>query len=335
MIYKDLVYGKIDIKEPVILELLKSKPVLRLKKITQHGPSIYNKYYKKRILTRFEHSLGVYIILKNLGASLEEQIAGLLHDVGHAVFSHAIDFLFDKEKHEYDKRHYKKLILDSEVSSILKKYNIKLDKVLNEKKFTLLEKPLPDLCADRIDYFLRDFSLFKKIDSQKILDSLATHNGQIIFKDNKAALYFANQYLKMNAIFWAHPFEELLYLIMTDVFKLSFKKGITSHKNLFLTEEDFLIVLKKANDSVINQKLKLIESLKRNQLIISNNRIPNGYSVKSKIRIVDPLVLENGKITRLSTLDLEYKNKANDFYKKHSKKRWIGYVSSEKLKIKS
>jgi len=40
---KDVIYGKFEIKEPVLLELLKSKPLQRLKKIDQYGipPKFY------------------------------------------------------------------------------------------------------------------------------------------------------------------------------------------------------------------------------------------------------------------------------------------------------
>ena len=41
----------------------------------------------------FEHSLGVYLLLRRLGADRREQVAGLLHDISHTAFSHAVDFL--------------------------------------------------------------------------------------------------------------------------------------------------------------------------------------------------------------------------------------------------
>jgi hypothetical protein len=46
-------------------------------------------------ITRFEHSVGVMILVRELGASLTEQIAALLHDVSHTAFSHVIDYVFD------------------------------------------------------------------------------------------------------------------------------------------------------------------------------------------------------------------------------------------------
>lgn len=327
MVYKDFVYGDIDIKESVILDLIKTRPIQRLKKITQHGPSVYNKYYRRRILTRFEHSLGVYILLNKLNTSLEEQIAGLLHDVGHTVFSHAIDFLFPEENGEYDKKFHKILIENSDIPRVLKKYGINMERVLNESNFTVLERSLPDLCADRIDYFLKDPFLPSTFLKNLVLDDLVIHGGRIVFKTKKATAYFSKQYLKMNELFWARPLDELLYFIMVDIVKFSLEKKFIKHSDLFLNEDQFSRLIIKLNNPYINEKLKLIKNLKIDQVVISKKKIPNSYLVKSKIRVVDPCIKTGDGLVRLSSIDPAYKKKAKDFYQKHSAERWIGYVT--------
>ncbi len=89
MIINDAIYGKYKINEPVLVELIKSRPMQRLKKIAQLG--IPDRFYHIRGFSRFEHSLGVMLLLRKLNASLEEQAAGLLHDVSHTAFSHVVD----------------------------------------------------------------------------------------------------------------------------------------------------------------------------------------------------------------------------------------------------
>lgn len=85
-------YGDFTIAEPVLIELLQDPYMQRLKHIRQYGTNYYT--IKKQDFNRFDHSVGVFVLLRKYGASLNEQIAGLLHDVSHTVFSHCGDYLF-------------------------------------------------------------------------------------------------------------------------------------------------------------------------------------------------------------------------------------------------
>ena len=154
MIINDRIYGTTKIQEPVLIDLIDSYPLQRLKGINQAGASQYA--IKGKDVTRYEHSLGVMILLKKLNASLEEQIAGLLHDTPHTAFSHVIDFVFKSKNHDFHEKFHEEIITNSEIPTILKEYGFDTERFFNESNFPLLEKPLPDLCADRIDYTLRD-----------------------------------------------------------------------------------------------------------------------------------------------------------------------------------
>src|SRR3989339_1947776 len=133
---QDRIYGQVNIEELILLELMASEPLQRLKGIKQ---SLSN-----QTVSRYEHSLGVMILLKILKAPLEEQIAGLLHDVPHTAFSHVIDFVFENKDHEFHEKFHEDIIKNSEIPDILKKYNFDLSRILNEKNFPILERKLPD-----------------------------------------------------------------------------------------------------------------------------------------------------------------------------------------------
>ncbi len=92
MKYKDRIYGTTTITEPVIQELMQSEAMQRLKKVNQYGASFYR--FSHLTTNRFEHCVGVYLLLRKFNAVTEEQVAGLLHDVPHTVFSHVVDFVF-------------------------------------------------------------------------------------------------------------------------------------------------------------------------------------------------------------------------------------------------
>src|SRR5690242_2968432 len=88
------IYRDLQVTEPVLIDLFNSATMERIKHIHQYGATDYvivqNKEY-----TRYEHCVGVWALLRIYGAPLEEQIAGLLHDASHTVFSHVGDILFD------------------------------------------------------------------------------------------------------------------------------------------------------------------------------------------------------------------------------------------------
>ena len=97
------VFGKKQkICDPSVVELLESKVMQRLKGVDQHGIPHY--FCNLSPFSRFDHSVGVYLLVKNAGASDKEQIAALLHDASHTAFSHTADFLF-KNKGNFHQEH--------------------------------------------------------------------------------------------------------------------------------------------------------------------------------------------------------------------------------------
>lgn len=151
MKYTDRVYGEFDITEPIIIELIESKPLRRLKEIDQAGyqplwvkPNVEIGKYDH---SRFAHSVGVYLLLRKYGAPFEEQIAGLIHDVSHSAFSHCIDYVLDagsEKEHNHQDNVFKDFVKKTEIPRILKKYGFDPDYIADDSHFPLKEKNLPD-----------------------------------------------------------------------------------------------------------------------------------------------------------------------------------------------
>lgn len=100
--FKDPIYGYIDIEESIILDIVDTAGFQRLRNIIQTS---YSPLYSSAVHNRFVHSLGVYhlgcIVSENIVQNEEFleiegiasykrifQLACLLHDLGHAPFSH-------------------------------------------------------------------------------------------------------------------------------------------------------------------------------------------------------------------------------------------------------
>lgn len=175
---QDAVYGEIEIIEPVLIELIQTPAMQRIQGVSQWG--IPDEYYQRRGFSRFDHSLGVMHLLDLVGASVEEQIAGLLHDVSHTAFSHVVDWVIGEGGAEgYQDEQHERVIAESvEIVKALEKYGYSASQVVKYEKFSLLEKDAPDICADRVDYVFRESS---NSDVQACLTGLLNHNGEMIF----------------------------------------------------------------------------------------------------------------------------------------------------------
>jgi HD superfamily phosphohydrolase len=92
MEYGDTVYGSTSFTEPMILDLMQSGAIQRLRSVLQHG--ITAVLGISQPITRFEHSVGAMILVHRAGGSVCEQAAALMHDVSHTAFSHVADFVF-------------------------------------------------------------------------------------------------------------------------------------------------------------------------------------------------------------------------------------------------
>jgi len=315
MIYRDRIYGKIKIEEPVILELIKSPSLQRLKGISQgaHCPiffKILKLPFRKCQLFRFEHSLGVFILLKIFGASLEEQISGLIHDVSVPIFSHAIDYALkegSEKDHSFHDKIHEEFVKKSEIPKILKKYGFDIDHILNNKNFPLKERPLPDLCADRIDYSLRDgvaYRAISKKEAQAFIKNLEVINNQWVFKDRKWAEKFAKFFKKRNDNFWSGAASALMFRIMGDLISYSLSQKYISEKDLFTTDAKVLKKLKKFRKK--DKKLDLL--FKRAEGKVKFKLTKKDYNAHCfcKSRVVDPLFKEKDKIKKLSQVSKKW-----------------------------
>lgn len=314
MKYIDRVYGNFEIEEPVILELINSKIIQRLKDIDQAG--YFEPHFPGTAHSRFEHSIGVYLLLKIYGTSIEEQIAGLIHDVSHSAFSHCIDYVLDagsEKKHNHQDNVFDEFVRKSEIPEILKKYNLDLEYILDDQNFPLKEKDLPDLCADRIDYSLRTATVFKKIKNGKyFIDNLLAENGKWIFKDFESAEKYAKLFLKLNTDYYAGLPSAVMFRTVGDYLHYALSKSYISETDLYTTDK---IVLEKIEPHIkTDSKLSMLFDRMNNKIGFRNDQNDYTRKVFCKSRVVNPLCQHDGKIMRVSEVNLSW----NDIIKRES-----------------
>lgn len=196
MQYIDVVYGSISFTQPLILDLMQSDAMQRLQGVLQHGITAVLGITQP--ITRVEHSVGAMILVQSAGGSVCEQSAALLHDVSHTAFSHVADFVFGgpNSYHEEKRREW---IAQSDIPAVLSKHGIEWTDFLDDEKFPLLEQPAPRLCADRLDYFLRDslaLGILTAAQAKQLYEGLVVAEGRFAVRNVDTARLFAYKYIE-------------------------------------------------------------------------------------------------------------------------------------------
>ncbi len=219
-IIHDAVHGSIKIEDP-LLSILETPEMQRMSNVRQLGMNYL--VFPGANHTRLEHSLGVShlagIIGKNLNLPENEilllRIAGLLHDVGHAPFSHTLEMYIVEKTGKNHMEIGKEIIkgnLDivvpdlkerKKIDEILDEYGIDPSDIANmiyptdnypqtklfnenmDEKIYLKRIINGDLDADQLDYLIRDSHYtgvgYGVIDLPRILNTMMLRKGIIVY----------------------------------------------------------------------------------------------------------------------------------------------------------
>lgn len=217
---RDPIHGYIEVSDE-FLKIISTPIFQRLRQIKQTAMAYT--VYPGMLHTRFEHSLGVMhlskelarFVIRNSALNYDEgfikmvSLAGLLHDIGHVAFSHTFEnFLFlakyvygfnvdekGKKTHvEYGKKIISEIlseIIDKEFSKYYSDPVKFLLHVLDESPTNKDEKLALSIIsnyidADRSDYLLRD-SYYAGVDYGKF--DIERLKRFLIFMDDKLAIY--------------------------------------------------------------------------------------------------------------------------------------------------
>ena len=236
-VFKDPVHRYVHVRDQVIWDLVKTKEFQRLRRIKQLG-TLYLAFHSAEH-SRFNHSLGVYEIVRRMIENFEEYpewdssdrllalSAALLHDLGHGPFSHTFEDIFHTDHEEYTK----KIILeDTEVNEVLSRVSPDFPREVAE----VINKTHPNklvismissqIDADRMDYLQRDPFYtgvsYGNFDMERILRVMRPSKDEVLIKES--GMHAVEDYLMSRyQMYWQvyfHPVsrggEVMLNLVM-------------------------------------------------------------------------------------------------------------------------
>lgn len=254
-IIRDLTHGYISINQDDLLfiDTALFQRLKRIKQITAHV------VYPNATHSRFEHSIGVmhlgfkifelinneHLLSETINLGSTVRYACLLHDIGHAPFSHATEGFFDKDE---CKRKLKEYHFSFDVDTLgsaphelmscivsLENFNeeftnLEIDKELfcrmilgADYKSDLYESkynPLISLLnsyidVDKLDYVLRDSKMTGfygiSLDTDRIVQSYVIHNKRLVLS-SKSLSVISNLIYGRNALYrWVYNHHVVTY----------------------------------------------------------------------------------------------------------------------------
>jgi HD superfamily phosphohydrolase len=302
-------YGRVSIDEPVLIELLNAPAVQRLQQINQYGINFYTT--KRYSFTRYDHSVGVMVILRLFNLPLLEQIAGLLHDVSHTAFSHVADYLYKMgdKKHSYQDSIHEWYLQQTTIPAILKKYGIEVSDILHKKEcFRALECELPNICADRIEYILQGMFLEGRATQahiQKIIASLTWDSVEgWLFKDKEAALLLGTYSLQLCESHLGAAWNFYQNILAARLLDYALQHQlITSEQLHFGTDAEIWQILVTSPDREIQ---RFLNALLHGAPTLHATAVNAELHTRPKFRGVDPLIKTAKGLIPLTELDAEY-----------------------------
>lgn len=317
MLIQDSIYGQFEISDPVALALIATPTFQRLHQISQFG--LPDELYHLKGYSRFEHSLGVYHLLSLFGASQVEQLSGLLHDVSHTAFSHLVDWVVGNPATEsyQDDRHLSVLQLP-DISSVLHSYGFSAIQMADYTKFGLLEQDLPLLCADRLDYALRESNPQL---AQLVLADLQPFDGKLLFTSPQIAKQFALHFMSRQENHWSGYEAVTRYVVFAELLQQALKDGVIVMADFSQTDQWVLEKIRKVKSLYYT---KVLSELTKNNL----SHLPKSkQSTTKKLRYVDPLVMTQSGTLQLSGIDDEFATHLSTFKNRQLKGVIPGQIS--------
>ena len=106
--------------------------------------------------SRFDHSVGVGLIVWHFTHDPKQALSGLLHDVASPVFAHVVDFLHgDYLRQESTEDGTEAIIAhDETIARVLRAYGLTVGDVSDYHRYPIADNDSPKLSADRLEYTL-------------------------------------------------------------------------------------------------------------------------------------------------------------------------------------
>ena len=286
-----------------------------------YTPILKNNFY----CSRLDHCVGVALITWNFTRSKEQTITALLHDIATPAFSHVIDFLHqDTIKQETSEQFTQtKIEKNMALLKLLESDAIPVEKVVDEKKYSIIDNKKPKLSAGRLEYTFTTNMIMD--DYWKIEDIKEIYEDIVVLenKNEEQELGFqtktlAEKFTKgaLNAGYlYQYNEDKFVMQFLSDILKKAIQNKVILEKDLYeLTETEVINRIISSHQQKLIYEWKLFCNLKQIQRAEEKPKDAT-YCVKVDVkkRYIDPLVKYKDKVIRISEVSKTIKTEIQKF----------------------
>ena len=303
-----------NIYHPDIPEFLhrlsETAPMQRLRQVGMNCGCEYTSFplfQNLRPYSRFDHSIGTALIIWHFTGSEAQTIAGALHDIATPVFAHTVDFLLgDHTTQEATENRTAELISSSpEIRMLLDELRLCVEDVADYHRYPIADNDAPRLAADRLEYTLGNLFNYSFCSLEQVralyedlcIGTNEDGNPELCFQSAETAIHFTELALKTSRIYVADE-DRFSMEMLAALLRLGLEQNVLTPTHLHTTEPE--VISRLLADPICANHWQQFRSFSAIRQETERPDAGHWIRVPAKLRYIDPLVRETGRVSRLS-----------------------------------
>ena len=310
-------------------EAMQTPPMRRLRQVGMNCGCEYTgfpRFERCMSYSRFDHSLGVAMIVWHFTKDPAQTLAGLFHDISTPTFAHVVDFLLgDYLRQEATEDGTERMIHESaEIQKVLLELGLTTSDVCDYHSYPIADNNSPKLSADRLEYTLGNLVQFEFGDRETALalyeDIVVGVNEEgapeLQFRTKEKAEQFAEFSLQCAKLYVCDE-DRYSMQMLSELLKDAISQNILTERDLEKTEPEVIQSL--CSSQCFSERWQKYCSY-RSILVSKQPRTGEGWRrIHAKKRNIDPLICGLG---RVSAVCPEYGARLKEF-RSESQDYWI------------
>lgn len=296
---------------PDFLQKLSRTPAMaRLRQVGMNCGCEYTSFPLFRDLrpySRFDHSMGVALIVWHFTGSKAQSIAGALHDIATPVFAHTVDFLLGDHVTQGATEHRTTELIETspEICAILEDIGLTVEDVADYHRYPIADNNAPRLAADRLEYSLGNLFNYgfcsleqvKTLYEDLAVDTNEDGIAELSFKNAEKAIRFTELALKASRVYVADE-DRFSMEMLAALLRLGLERGALCLNHLHTTEPE--VISRLLEDPVCREKWQQFCAFSAVRQEVERPDTGHWICVPAKLRYIDPLIQQKGRVSQQS-----------------------------------